>query len=209
MYLQPKFFELLNISDIGEKLIIFFKEPKMRRIHFTGFMVTVCIVMVTGCSTAPQKPESRAVLKAQVQQAIALFKQKDAGIEKFFKDSAGYAVLPKIAKAAIWIGGAYGKGHLYEKGDMVGYCSMSQATIGFSFGGEYFREIIFFKQKTDLDKFKSEEFTFSAQATAVALKTGAAAKVDYKDGMAVFVMTDKGLMVDASIGGQKFNYVAK
>jgi hypothetical protein len=27
--------------------------------------------------------------------------------------------------------------------------------------------------------------------------------------MAVFMMTDVGLMVDASLGGQKFNYVAK
>lgn len=33
---------------------------------------------------------------------------------------------------------------------MVGYCRMSQATLGFSFGGEYFREIIFFRDKEDL-----------------------------------------------------------
>jgi lipid-binding SYLF domain-containing protein len=84
---------------------------------------------------------------------------------------------------------------------------MSQATLGFSFGGEFFREIIFFRDKEDLDKFRSGEFTFSAQATGVALTSGAAAKADYKAGMAVFVMTDAGLMVDASLGGQKFKYV--
>jgi hypothetical protein len=50
------------------------------------------------------------------------------------------------------------------------------------------------------------DFAFSAQATAVALTAGAAAKSDYQDGMAVFVAADKGLMVDASIGGQKFDY---
>ena len=86
---------------------------------------------------------------------------------------------------------------------------MSQATLGFTFGGEYFREIIFFRDKEDLDKFKAEEYTFSAQVTGVALSAGAAAKADYKAGMAVFVMTDIGLMVDASLGGQKFNYSAK
>jgi hypothetical protein len=58
-----------------------------------------------------------------------------------------------------------------------------------------------------LDAFKSEEYTFSAQVTGVALSAGVAAKADYKAGMAVFIMTDTGLMVDASLGGQKFNYV--
>ena len=84
---------------------------------------------------------------------------------------------------------------------------MSQATLGFTFGGEYFREIIFFRQKQDLDRFRIGDFTFSAQLTGVAIKAGATAKADYKDGMAVFVVTDKGLMVDASVGGQKFNYI--
>jgi hypothetical protein len=43
----------------------------------------------------------------------------------------------------------------------------------------------------------------------VALTAGATAKADYKDGMAVFVMAESGLMVDASLGGQKFKYVPK
>jgi lipid-binding SYLF domain-containing protein len=84
---------------------------------------------------------------------------------------------------------------------------MKQATLGFSLGGEYFREIIFFRDKTDLDAFRAEEYTFSAQATGVAATAGAAAKADYKSGMAVFITTDAGLMVDASVGGQKFNFV--
>jgi len=92
---------------------------------------------------------------------------------------------------------------------MVGFCNMSQASLGFSFGGEFFREIVFFRDKEDLDAFRSSEFTFSAQVTGVALSAGVAAKADYKAGMAVFIMTDTGLMVDASLGGQKFNYEPK
>jgi lipid-binding SYLF domain-containing protein len=90
---------------------------------------------------------------------------------------------------------------------MVGYCSLSQASIGFSFGGEFFREIIFFRDKRDLDKFKSGNFSFAAQISGIILTSGAAAKADYKDGMAVFVLADFGLMVDASLGGQGFKYV--
>ncbi len=60
-----------------------------------------------------------------------------------------------------------------------------------------------------MDKFKTDEYAFSAQVTGVAIVWGAAAKTDYKDGMAVFIMTDAGVMVDASLGGQKFNYEQK
>jgi lipid-binding SYLF domain-containing protein len=173
-------------------------------------VVGLCLAIVlAGCAIAPEEPESKAVLSAEVNETIAIFKNKDPHIQRFFNKSYGYAVLPKIFKGAFLAGGAYGKGEVYEQGKMVGYCSMSQATLGFSFGGEFFREIIFFKEKTDLDVFKSEEYTFSAQVTGVAVTLGAAAKADYKSGMAVFVTTDKGLMVDVSLGGQKFNYLEK
>jgi len=175
----------------------------------SGIVMAVAAALFAGCATAPEKKESKAVLKAQVDEAIAAFKAKDSGIDRFFSEARGYAVLPKVFKGAFWLGGAYGQGEVYEKGTMVGYCSMSQATLGFSFGGEFFREIIFFHDEEALDKFRTGEYTFSAQAMAVALDIGVAAKADYKDGMAVFVMTDKGLMVDASLGGQKFKYLAK
>jgi lipid-binding SYLF domain-containing protein len=171
-----------------------------------NLMVAASLVL-TSCSPVPKTTESMKVLEAEVQETIVLFEKEDPGIRRFFEQSAGYAVLPKVFKGALWIGGAYGKGLVYQNEKLIGYCNMSQATLGFSFGGEFFREIIFFRTQADLDRFKSGEYTFSAQATAVALTAGAAAKADYKDGMAVFVMADSGLMVDASIGGQKFEFV--
>lgn len=173
-------------------------------------LVGLCLAIVSaGCATVPERPEAKAVLSAEVKEAIAIFKERDPDIQRFFDKSYGYAVLPKVFKGAFIAGGAYGKGEVYEKGKMVGYCSVSQATLGFSLGGEYFREIIFFRDKNDLDVFKTEEFTFSAQVTGVAATIGAAAKADYQAGMAVFITTDKGLMVDVSLGGQKFKYVPK
>ena len=146
------------------------------------------------------------MLEAQVNEAVDLFKQKDPSIDRFFTQSYGYAVFPKIFKAGFWVGGAGGRGEVFEQGKLVGYSAVGQASLGFSFGGEFYREIVFFRDKADLDKFKTEEYTFAAQATGVALTEGAAAKADYKAGLAVFIMADKGLMVDASVGGQKFSF---
>jgi lipid-binding SYLF domain-containing protein len=180
------------------------KAAKIGLICFFVFML-----MAGGCKIEPKKPEGKAVLSSEVDEAIAIMKAKDKSIQKFFDKSYGYAVLPKIFKAALLAGGAYGKGEVYEQETMVGYCDMTQASLGFSFGGEFFREIIFFRDKEDLDKFRTGEFTFSAQVTGVALTLGAAAKADYKAGMSVFITTDAGAMVDVSLGGQKFNYEPK
>jgi lipid-binding SYLF domain-containing protein len=173
-------------------------------------VVGLCLAIVlASCTTMPERPETRAVLSSEVKETIAIFKEKDPEIQRFIEKSYGYAVLPKVFKGAFWFGGAYGKGEVYEQSKMVGYCSMSQATLGFSLGGEFFREIIFFKDKNDLDVFKAEEYTFSAQVTGVAATIGAAAKANYKSGMAVFITTDTGLMVDVSLGGQQFKYAPK
>jgi lipid-binding SYLF domain-containing protein len=172
-------------------------------------MVGALYLAAAGCETVPKGQESKAVLSAEVQEAVAAIKSRDPGVQRFFDRSHGYAVLPRVLKGAFWVGAAHGKGEVFERGRMVGYCSMSQATLGFSFGGQFFREIIFFRDKEDLDKFRSGEYTFSAEVTGVALTAGAAAKADYKRGMAVFVVPEKGLMVDASLGGQKFKYVPK
>lgn len=169
-----------------------------------GAMVIVC-----GCAARPEKKESRDVLSAEVTEAIAFFKEQDPSLQTFFDNSWGYAVLPRVTKGAFWVGAAGGRGEVFEQGQKVGYTTLSQATIGFSFGGQFFRELIFFRQKQDLDRFRTGEFAFSAQATATAVSVGAAAKADYKDGMAVFVMADRGLMVDASLGGQKFKFVPR
>ncbi|OHB62474.1 MAG: hypothetical protein A2167_03295 [Planctomycetes bacterium RBG_13_46_10] len=167
----------------------------------------VLMSIISGCSTVPKSQEAKTVLSAEVQEAVAVMKAKDPSIDRYFEKSYGYAVLPKVLKGAFLVGGAHGQGEVFEQGKRIGYCSMSQATLGFSFGGEYFREIIFFRDKEDLGMFKLDEYTFSAQVTGVALSAGAAAKTDYRAGMAVFIIPDTGLMVDVSLGGQKFRYV--
>jgi hypothetical protein len=47
-------------------------------------------------------------------------------------------------------------------------------------------------------------YEFAAQTSAVALKSGASANAEYRDGMMVFTEAIGGLMYEASVGGQKF-----
>ncbi len=164
------------------------------------------IALGAGCATRPETVESREVLSAKVKRAVALFKATDPSIQTYFDNAYAYAVLPEVAKGALVLGGAHGRGEVFSQRVKIGYCSMSQASLGFSFGGQYFREIIFFRDKTAFDRFAAGGFTMSAQVTAVALSAGSASNTEYHYGLAVFIAADQGLMVDASVGGQKFQY---
>lgn len=135
---------------------------------------------------------------------IADFKKKDPGIEKFFNSSYGYAVLYSVGKGAIGVGGAGGKGTIYEQGTPAGDVRMTQVTVGFQLGGQKYAEIVFLEKEEDYDRFVNKNFEFAAQASAVALSSGASADADYRNGVVVFTMAIGGLMYEASIGGQKF-----
>ena len=179
----------------------------MKQIHLTA--VVLCLIALVGCSPAPKSMEAKAEIEIEGDTALAKAKRNDPSLIRFLDEAAGYAVFPSVGKGAIWVGGAYGKGVLYENGQAVGYCDLTQATIGLQLGGQAYTEIIAFQTKQDVDYFKTGNFAFDAQATAVALKADAAANVDYNHGVAVFTMDAAGLMFEASVGGQKFGYQAK
>jgi len=86
---------------------------------------------------------------------------------------------------------------------------LTQVSIGFQFGGQVYSEIVFFQDKASMDTFKKGEIELSAQASAVAVTAGIAAKTDFKDGIAIFTMAKGGLMYEASVAGQKLSYKAK
>ena len=181
----------------------------MKTIVFTLMFVAIGALLLTGCATAPRTDGGKLVLRSKVQDAIDLARKEDPGLEKFFDEAAGYAIFPTVGKGAIGIGGAYGKGELYEGGKLAGYCDLTQVSIGFALGGQGYTELIFFETKADVDHFKSGNFAFAAQASAVALKSGVSANAKYENGVAVFTMSEAGLMYEASIGGQKFSYLEK
>jgi len=164
------------------------------------------MLCLTGCSTAPKSVEARSDLNQTVRETVNLARQTDPGIQGFIDSSAGYAVFPTVGKGAVGVGGAFGRGELIQAGKLVGYCSLTQASVGLALGGQSYSELIFFETPAALEKFKSGDYTFAAQVSAVALKSGASANAKYSEGVAVFTMGEAGLMVEASVGGQKFSF---
>jgi lipid-binding SYLF domain-containing protein len=164
-------------------------------------------VMLIGCSAAPKEPAERVELQTDAEQTLAELTQADESLQGVLDDAAGYAVFPTIGKGGLIIGGGYGRGTLFEEGRVTGYTDMTQAAIGALIGGQSFTELIVFQTPEALSSFKSGNFTFGANASAIALNKGTAAATEFKDGVAIFTRPNQGLMADASLNGQKFRYV--
>jgi lipid-binding SYLF domain-containing protein len=115
-------------------------------------------------------------------------------------------VFPRIGKVGFIIVGGHGEGEVYEKGKMVGVASVTIATVGLQAGIQDYSEIIFFENQAALDRFKQNNFEFTAGMSAVALTAGAAKSANYRNGVVVFTQTTAGAMIEASLGTQKLNF---
>ena len=153
-----------------------------------------------------QKGEKLEKLKDDAVTAKSDFISTDGMMKNLFKSAYGYVIFPNVGKGAIGIGGAGGNGIVFEGGEMIGKAKLAQVSIGFQWGGQAYREVIFFENRAAMDRFKENRLEFSAQASAVAATAGASANVKYADGVMIFTQIKGGLMYEASIGGQKFKY---
>jgi lipid-binding SYLF domain-containing protein len=133
-------------------------------------------------------------------------KARDPGLGNLLDSAYGYAVFPDIGKGGVIVGAAYGRGVLYEHGHQVGYLELNQGSIGAQLGGQTFAELIVFRDRFAVERLKAGSFELGANASAVALQSGAAASAAFADGVAVFTLPHGGLMAELSVSGQKLNY---
>ena len=152
-----------------------------------------------------------------------LGKFKELGnVSELMGQAYGYAVLPTIGKGGVGIGGAAGSGCVFAGGNHTGNVTMGQVSIGWQLGGQAYSQLILFRSKDIYEEFTRGNFEFGADATAVALTYGASASANtqgasatagdtkgvgaWKRGMAIFTLAKGGLMYEATVSGQKYNF---
>ena len=146
----------------------------------------------------------------------------------FFADAVGYALFPTIGKGGFMVGAGYGVGRVYKDGVYVADVKTGQVSLGWQIGGQAYSQIIFFQNEDTFNEFAKGNFEFGADASAVVLTAGAqasatttgptasagttAASTDnsaatWYRGMSVFTIAKGGLMAQAALKGQGFDYI--
>src|SRR6185436_17522910 len=152
-----------------------------------GRALALCATVVLSALTA----QADEALKAESQEVLGNFTKMDSTLKAFLDQSAGYAIFPNVGKGGLIVGGARGKGHVYEKAKIIGQATMTQASIGAQAGGQTFSELIVFETPDALNDFRAGKFEMSAEVSAVAAAEGASKAAKYKNGVAVFTLPKK------------------
>jgi lipid-binding SYLF domain-containing protein len=181
---------------------------KKQLINFVFKPFLVFVFFSLGTAASGQTSSKDKDLIADSKAGIKDFIHTDSLMKNLINGAYGYVIFPNVGKGAIGVGGASGGGTVFEKKAIIGKAQMTQVTIGFQFGGQAYREIIFFEDKKTLDQFKENKIEFSAQVSAVAATAGASGNAKYTSGILIFTQQKGGLMYEASVGGQKFKYTA-
>jgi lipid-binding SYLF domain-containing protein len=173
------------------------------RPHRLSAVLAVLVAILIAAAPAVVADE-KSRLTDEVAESRGEFLKKDPSLEKEMAGASGYALFPGVGKGGIGVGGARGTGQVIVGGTPVARATLTQVNIGFQLGGQKYAELILLQNKEALDSFLSGTFTFAAQASAVAVASGAAANAKYSGGVKVITMPIGGLMYEASVGGQKF-----
>src|SRR5690606_26731825 len=112
------------------------------------------VMMFAACATAPKTASERASLEQSAMTTLQQLRQADPGLNNLLQTAPGYAVFPEIGKGGLIAGAAYGRGVLFENGQMTGYVEMNQGSLGAQIGAQTFAELIVFRDRAEIERLK-------------------------------------------------------
>ena len=124
--------------------------------------------------------------------------------KELYERSYGWAAFNNM-KLAFGFSGGGGNGVavVKETGEKT-FMKMGTVGVGFGLGVNKYNVIFFFQDSKTFDNFVNKGWQADAGATAAAGKHAAEVKTDFVNGLAIYQITEKGLMANADIAGTKY-----
>ncbi len=151
------------------------------------------------------KQESKKMkLDETAEEALQALFAANPKAKELYGNSYGFAVFDNL-KLAFGFSGGGGNGvaKAKESGQKT-YMKMGTAGVGFGLGANKYQVIFLFQDSQTFDNFVNKGWQADAGATASAGKNAAEVKTDFVNGLAIYQMTEKGLMANADIAGTKY-----
>ena len=128
----------------------------------------------------------------------------DQSFEALLDDAYGHAVFD-TTKGGFIVTGAGGTGVAMRKsGSDPIYMHMGAGGVGLGAGLENYKLVVLFENEQVYKDFIDGAWTAGASAQAAAGRDGAAAVAKFVNGVAVYHLTDKGVIAQADVTGVKF-----
>jgi len=148
--------------------------------------------------------EKREKIDAMAKEALTTVTSGNESAKALFDKAYGYAVFDNLKLSFILASGR-GRGVAVTKSDSAKtYMRMGTVGLNIGLGGQKYQVVMLFENKETFDKFTTKGWEADTQANAVAGQKGANAEATFRDGMAIYQITEKGLMLQADISGTKY-----
>ena len=136
-----------------------------------------------------------------------LFGQK-GNARELYDQAVGYAVF-SATKAGFVVSGGRGTGVVVNKSTgQRTYMRLITGGIGLGVGAQNYDLVILFQTDAKLNQFIAGTWDASTSAQAAAGSEGVTFMSSFVDGVALYQITDKGLMAWADVSGTRFRVVA-
>lgn len=168
-------------------------------------LMGLLLLAMAGCVMQPVTYDTQTQVRVEV--AVEAFRSNEA-LQRYFDEAIAYAIFPGNWRAGGGFGGALGNGWLFEEGVVTGRALMTELFVGANLGLQADRKILFFRAPGALDQFKRGRFEFTGQANASIATVGKAVTPSYHPDVAMFVQVKGGLMLEVSVGTQRYDFFA-
>jgi lipid-binding SYLF domain-containing protein len=164
--------------------------------------------MTSGGGKSPETDASkRQAIDASVDGTLNRLFSTVQGSRELASKAQGILVFPDVKKAAFIVGAEYGEGALRVGGHTVGYYSTAAGSFGFQAGAQSTAVIFLFMTQDSLAKFQSSSgWSVGGDVAVSIVKVGANGAIDTTSAssqVVALVLTNTGLMADASVSGAK------
>jgi lipid-binding SYLF domain-containing protein len=151
------------------------------------------------------KQESKRMkVDETAQEALQALFAENAKTKELYEGSYGWAVFDNLKLAFGFSGGGGNGVAVAKEGGKRTYMKMGTAGIGFGLGANKYQVIFLFQDSQTFDNFVNKGWQADAGATASAGANAAEVKTGFVNGIAIYQMTEKGLMANADIAGTKY-----
>ncbi|MBW2481107.1 MAG: hypothetical protein JRF38_14060 [Deltaproteobacteria bacterium] len=180
-------------------------EKHIKFLIFVGCIVLLGGLLFAGTSFGKTAKE----IDASADAAMARFYKMVENGKAVAAKAKGLLILANVKKGAFIVGAEYGQGAMRIGGKTVEYYSMGAGSVGLQIGGQSKDIIIAFNSSEALKKFRNSkgwEAGVDGGVTVISAgESGGRITAQYNEPIVAYVFDAKGLMVDVSMKGAKFN----
>jgi lipid-binding SYLF domain-containing protein len=180
----------------------------------TAKILTLCAVVLALLAPSTVFASKSAKELKKEAERVGINEIADATLQRLLEENSkskdlyekayGWAVFDNT-KIAFGFSGGGGKGVVVRKEDgRRTYMKMGTAGVGFGVGVNKYQVVFLFQDKKTMNSFVKKGWQADAGATAAAGKESLEGKTNFVNGLAIYQLTEKGLMLNADLAGTKY-----